>query len=275
MNNTSVSHWQKVASGWKHFGPPLRPSGEDVRHFERIVANEHARGNGMIEALMCGVTPEIATMCWPATANVTAIEQSPEMIREVWPGDRSPGRRALQGNWLDVSNTPGHFDIAIGDGCFISMGYPAGYDAFAEKIKIALKGDGLLLMRFFAKEGNDETAEQVLADLLSGRIGSFHAFKWRLAMSLQSSSEEGVRLQDIYAAWAQAGISPSWLSGKTGWPLSAIDTIALYEGRENRFHFASIPEIEHSLGKHFHRESIDFPEYELGERCPIMAFRPR
>jgi hypothetical protein len=275
MNEIAITHWQRVARNWKYFGPPLRPAAADVDLFEKLVHHECARHNCKISTLLCGVTPEIASMNWPSNAFVIALEQSQEMIREVWPGDIDEKRIALHGSWLDAPYADRGYGIAIGDGCFISMNYPDGYEALAQKLKSSLDPNGLLLMRFFVQPDKRESSQQVIADLKAGKIGSFHSFKWRLAMSLQVSSELGVRLHDIFMAWEQTGIDTSWLMEKTGWSNLAIDTISLYKQRENRFHFATASEIERTLGSHFTQESIHYLEYELGDRCPIIAFRAR
>ncbi|MDD5565258.1 MAG: hypothetical protein PHQ91_16200, partial [Thermoanaerobaculaceae bacterium] len=83
-----LTFWERTARDWKHFGPPLRPSGPDVARFEALARGEAERRGRALSALLCGVTPEIAGMAWPADTRLTAVEQSIEMIREVWPGDR-------------------------------------------------------------------------------------------------------------------------------------------------------------------------------------------
>jgi hypothetical protein len=94
-------------------------------------------------------------------------------------------------------------------------------------------------------------------------------------MSLQPSSQQGIRLHDIYSAWQQAAIDEEALLAQTGWSRQAIDTISLYENKNNHFAFATLDEIDDVFANHFYKESTYFPRYELGERCPIIAFRSR
>lgn len=274
MNNNSGIHWRSVAQEWKHFGSPLRPCIEDIQHMEYVVANSCDTQHN-IKAKLCGVTPEIALMTWPAGTYLTAVEQSQEMIQEIWPGDITEKRIAIQGDWLSSLSSKHDNDVVIGDGCFISVNYPDGYTALSANLADSLKNNGILVMRFFIQQDVKEQSEHVISDLVNGKIGSFHAFKWRYAMSLQQSSQQGIRLHDIYTAWQQAAIDTNWLAEHTGWTREVVDTINLYENKQNKFSFATLPEIIETLSHYFQQESIYFPQYELGERCPIITFRSR
>ena len=72
-----------MAQEWKYFGSPLRPCTEEVRYMENIVVEKFSETDNVDEEFkvqLCGVTPEIATMNWPAKTYVKAVEQSQEMI---------------------------------------------------------------------------------------------------------------------------------------------------------------------------------------------------
>ena len=88
------------------------------------------------------------------------------------------------------------------------------------------------------------------------------------------SALQGVCLHDIYHAWLQADVDVELLLAKTGWSRQAVDTIGLYEGKQNHFAFATLAEVLDVFANYFHKESIYFPRYELGERCPIVVFSP-
>lgn len=270
MSETAIAHWRSVAREWSHFGSPLRPCDEDTRYMAQVIVG-HFGDKPDINALLCGVTPEIARMSWPTGTFVTAVERSQEMIREVWPGDLHGTRKVVHGDWLEFE-TAGHaFDLVIGDGCFISMSYPEGYRALAARIASLLNINGLLIMRFFTQAEEKETPEQVFDQLLKGKIGSFHAFKWRLSMALQSDPRAGIQLHDIHAAWRRSGIDQQALIDLTGWSKEAVSTIDLYEKSKNSFTFAPLAEIVPLLQDYFSIRTIYTPTYELGERCPILV----
>ncbi|MDH5387464.1 MAG: hypothetical protein OEY06_03325 [Gammaproteobacteria bacterium] len=274
MSGNIGIHWKSVATEWKCFGSPLRPCNEDVRYMEKVIADKYSdQENCRVQ--LCGVTPEIVSIKWPDKAYISAVEQSQEMIDENWPGDVNGKRLAIKGDWLDSASNKNHHDVVIGDGCFISVDYPEGYSALATALVGTLKKNGIFIMRFFTQLEEKESSDHVFSELLAGKIGSFHAFKWRLAMSLQKSSQQGICLNDIYNAWQQAEIDHEQLSSMTGWSHDAIETISLYANKENRFSFATLAEILEVFETDFVKESIYFPQYELGERCPIISFVPR
>ncbi len=272
MINYSNKHWNSTAKQWKYFASPLRPETEDISYIKNIIFKKFSNRK-KINIKLCGVTPELATIQWPPQTFLTAIEQSMEMIQEVWPGDIDGKRKAIQGHWLDPEIDIHPYDVIIGDGCFISMDYPNEYNTFAKRLANSLAHDGLIAMRFFIQTENTESSDQVFCALQNGEINSFHAFKWRLAMALQSSSQQGVKLHDIYAAWQNSEITNNYLIDKRGWSENTINTINLYKHKQNHFYFATLPEILTILEKYFYVESIYYPNYELGERCPIIIGR--
>jgi SAM-dependent methyltransferase len=224
--------------------------------------------------LLLGVTPEIASMPWPEHTQLQAIDRSGEMIELVWPGD-FPGRReARLGEWLQLPFADHEFDIIIGDGCFIHMDYPHGWRSLGKSLRRVLKDDGLLILRFFVQEGTRESIEDVYADLRRGAIGSFHAFKWRLAMAMQATSADGVCLHDIWENWISSGVSVPALSAQCGWAPESIQTIALYREKRVNHSFPTLDEAIATLQPSFRRDTVHHPGYELGGRCPIVTFRP-
>lgn len=272
---TARIYWNEVAEQFRQVGPPLRPCQEDIRLIEAVVAARHGRSscNGL-NALLCGVTPEIADMAWPVGTQLLAVDQSEAMVRYFWPGDIDGRRRAEVGNWLALAQPDGWFDVVVGDGYFSCMSYPDGYRALAASIHRVLKDQGTLIVRFFVRPEASETLRDVFNDVTAGRIGSFHAFKWRLAMALQPSSQEGVRLHDIWKTWFNAGIDKSALIAKTGWLEEAIKTIEFYHGQEPRWSFPTLTEVRAILLESFEELAIYVAGYELAERCPTMVFRP-
>jgi predicted dehydrogenase len=261
--------WQSVPKQWKHFGPPLRPGPEDIRVMqEQAAAWVEQSSAGRCDVLLCGVTPEIASMHWPAGTRLWAVEKSLAMIREVWPANASPAKQAVQGEWTCLPFAADSFDIVIGDGCLTSLKYPQQQVHFLEAVRAVLRSNGVMITRYFVQPDHPERPEMVFADLQEGRIGSFHAFKWRLAMSLQESASEGVRVDDIWQKWSAAKVT-------TAWPSEAVDTIETYRGSDHRLTFTTLGEIRDLHADLFEEKSCIVCGYELAERCPIMVYSPR
>lgn len=269
------TYWNKVAQQFHQLGSPIRPSHEDIRVMEAAVANWQARNSpGGLNALLCEVTPEIADMMWLAGTDLLAVDQSEAMIRLIWPGDIDGWRRAECGDWLSLPQPDDWFDVVVGDGCFSCLAYPDGYRALAASIHRVLQDQGLLIMRFYMRPEADETLEDVFGDLMAGRIGSFHAFKWRLDMVVQPSSQEGVRLDDIWKTWVGAGIDRNALMVITGWSEETISTIDYYAGSGISFSFLTVKEVRAVLFESFEEIAVSVAGYELAERCPTLVFRP-
>lgn len=269
-----ADHWNRHAQQWQWIGPPLRPAAEDIRLMERAAAQWHAAHLlPSPQALLLGVTPEIALMNWPPGTRLVAVDHNPAMIREVWPG-ASRGYTALCADWTDTGLAPASQDIVVGDGCFSTLTSRDQYRATVQALRRLVRPHGIVLMRFFIRPDVAEATAAVIADLHAGRMGNFHVFKWRLAMALHGSLDDGVRLADIWDAWHASVGDPAGLARRFGWPLAVVQTIDAYRGVETRYTFPTLAEARAAMADAFDEFACWFPHYELGERCPTMAFRP-
>ncbi|MBS1217653.1 MAG: hypothetical protein H6R21_786 [Proteobacteria bacterium] len=266
-------HWNAHARQWHLIGAPLRPAPEDIRLLEAEVHGWHARTTVAVpRALLCGATPEIARMRWPARTWLTAIDHSRPMIAGVWPVAEAPGA-AVCGDWLALPLAAASQHLLIGDGCYSLLVGRARYAAFAAELRRVATRNALLAMRYFLRPECPEPVSHVVDDLWQKRIGSFHAFKWRLAMALHGTLEQGVRLGDIWRAWQQAVPDPARLAAHLGWPVEVINTIHNYRNVDTRYSFPTLAEARDHAGG-FELVATHWPAYELGERCPTMIMRP-
>jgi hypothetical protein len=269
-------HWDEVAYHWHHFGPPLRPSVADVRMMEEILRRWWAGHDATpLKVLLWGVTPEIAAMAWPDNTALLAVDRSAQMIERVWPGDIVGRRKAICADWFECSSGSDRYDVIIGDGNFTVLAYPDQYQMLAASARDMLATDGILITRYFIQPTEVETPEAVFDDLQANRIASFHGFKFRLAMALQERAESGIRMGDIFSAWKSAHIRLEALMAMTGWTQGAIETIHLYDGKDSRLTFPTVAEIDAVMGKYFEKLDERYLPYEIGERCPIVSYRPQ
>jgi hypothetical protein len=275
MGNDILETWNDIASGWGDWGPPLRPDPRDIAITHRIVADwcgdNHVRA---ARVFLCGVTPEIATMPWPCAVELLAMDRVESMVRAVWPGDVPGIRRAIVGDWLNSGVPSGSLDIVVGDGGFGFFDYPDGQRTLARALRMMLQPNGLFVYRHYAQSDDRESLSDVVDAARAGLVGSFHAFKWRVAMALQTSSSAGVRLHDVWRACTDADIDPGPLP-QPGWSDRAVNTIRFYKDREAHLYFPTMSEFRDLLSEDFEVQSVEYPDYELGERCPHIAARPR
>lgn len=268
------THWDAHARQWRWIGPPLRPAAEDVRIAEDALGRWHEEtGRADPRALLLGVTPEIVAMGWPAGTRLTAVDHAYAMIRSVWAG--APlGYPAICATWQRLPLAGGSHDAVLGDGCFTCLVGRRAFEAAIAAVRDVLRADGIFVMRFFTRPDRAEAPARVVDDLRAGRIGSFHAFKWRLAMALHGGLDEGVRLADVWEAWRDAVPDPAALAARLGWPLPALLTIDAYRGVQSRYTFPTLAETRALLAACFSERACHVPRYELGERCPTLVLRP-
>jgi hypothetical protein len=267
-------HWIRLAQSWQLRASPLRPAQEDIRILEHEFRKWHENTRpARVRALLLGVTPEIATMPWPAGTRFLAVDKSRDMIRAVWPG-AALGFQAVCARWPVLPVADATQDLVLGDGS-VSVLRGDQYGTMARAMRRVLSATGLVLMRFFTRPAHPEPVEKVFEDLFGARIGNFHVFKWRLSMAMHGSLDEGVRLADIWDTWHAAVPQPETLAKLLLWPLPEILTMDDFRGAQAAYTFPTLAEARAMMAPDFEEVGCHVPGYELGERCPTLAFRPR
>ena len=266
------THWNNLSSRWAYLGPPLKPTQQDIDTIlETVVHHRSLTPEGLYRVILWGVTPELALMEWPEGAEILAIDRSELMIESVWPGDLPGRRRAVRGEWADtLAVSGGGCDLLIGDGCLGTSCYPLEYVELTEAARDSLRPGALFVMRLHAHPEEKETVAQLVDDLLNRRIGSFDAFKLRLWMAVQESPEAGVQLGDVWDQWNALGIDEADLACLTGWDPRVIATIKLYRGNNTRYFFPTLNQHLRIFQEKLDVQKIHIPEYEMGERRPIV-----
>jgi hypothetical protein len=268
------SYWDLLAHQFQYQQSPLRPCGEDIRHIHRIIHDWHRQHfPSWTTVLLFGVTPEIANMSWPANTFLRAIEKSQAMIDVVWPGNIPNQREAICGNWLDATIEKHSLSLVVGDGFLTGLAFPQQYAQLAKTISQWLKLDGLLIARLFIRAEKKETMDAIMADLKAGHISRFDILKWRLAMAVQETAEQGVRVGDIFQAWFDLEKKMPALLEQAGWPRDTVNTIKLYAGREDRYAFPTIGELDDAFSCCLEQVSVIIPGYDFGQCCPIVVYR--
>lgn len=278
--------FDKHAQLWDMLGSPLRPCAEDMRLMQSCFDKWHdayrpAQSSTPLKALLLGVTPEIATQNWGVPVDMTAVDISQAMINAVWPGD-TPTRRALCADWLEMPDTKlamhvaeHAFDMILADGVFVLLDYQTGYGKLARAVQRCLKGDGIFMVRPFLRPSVTEPWENIFEELWGNRIGSFHAFKWRLLMSLQGDDvRQGVAVVKAWEMYHRHVSSHAHLAEITGWPVEEIETIDAYQHSPAVYTFPSMDELIEIVSPYLLCTSQEIGRYELAGRCPMLSFRP-
>jgi len=272
------AHWRSFAGQFALLDSPLRPCAEDVRIIEEMLADEREvfGATAKKRAWLLGVTPEIATLRWPPDVELIAVERSREMINSVWPGDTA-NRRAICADWLHAPLPDQSLDLAVGDGCLTAVGFPDELSHLLASIHRCLRRNGYLMLRLFCRPDIAETPDVVLAALQSGTIGSFHAFKWRLAMAIQGMDDApDVAVDAVWRVWRAARIDMRALAAARGWPPEQVGTIEFYQGSAARYNFMRFDDTIRNLQRAgFDLVATRAGSYELAERCQHVLLRKR
>lgn len=268
------SLWQKQLAQWAHLGAPLKPHPDDLAHHEAVI-QEWATRHGGPRALLLGVTPEIARLRWPAGTHLVACDLSVPMLQHVWPGFPGPGKGAICASWLQLPLAHASRDLVVADGSFNLFPYPERCLLLLDAARQLLAIGGFVLLRVFCRPEAGETPAAVLADLQAGRIGNFHIFKFRLAMSLVRSTAEGVKLADVWECWHKQGPRPEELTARLGWSAPIVGTIEAYQGQQTRYYFPTRAEFAGLMRERFEDVESWLPPYEMGDRCPTFIATPK
>jgi SAM-dependent methyltransferase len=272
MEADGGDHWRDMTARWRHVGRPLKPGPDDIALFERFAAVAAGRGNCGLDALLLGVTPEVAECRWPSGTRLTAVDFSLAMIRSLWPARAALGVACA--NWLALPMASRSVGFVIGDGCHAVLAFPRDVNAMAREVARVLRPGGMFVMRAFVRPDPGETAADVERDLAAGRIGSVHVLKWRLFAALSRNSESGTLLGDVWNAWDGMRASAAACLGRPGWSEPEMGTIEVYRGdRTTRFYFPKLEEIRGLLLEWFSGVEIFYGNYELADRCPIIVLK--
>lgn len=269
-------HWQDHARNWSSLGPPLRPSPDDVRIVEEAVRERWPAGEAGPRTLLLGVTPEIAGCRWPQATRLVALDRSRAIIDALWPAPTAPaGASAVCGDWQAMPLDAARFDVVVGDGCYNSMQFPDGARTLGREVERVLGPAGILIIRVFLRPERPETLDDIARDLRRDAIEGIHALKWRVAAAIHGTTEEGVRLADIWNAWQ--GLLPLTVEqgARRGWRPGEFATLDAYRGLATRCCFPTIDDFRRTAAETFDEVRCAMGHYELAERCPTFVLARR
>jgi SAM-dependent methyltransferase len=265
-------HFSKVAASWSHFGPPLRPWPDDSAAVQRVVST---LGNNA-RAVVLGLTPEIIGCDWPADVRLSAVDHSPKMIEQLWPPARGPANsEVILADWCAMPIEPGTIDLVAGDGCYIVLPHPQGYDDLTRSVHRVLRPGGRYVIRVFLRPDRPEPVADIKRAFAAGKVGSVHALKLRLLAALHGASGAGSRLDDVWQGWKSMPPLPAALAGVRGWTAEEITTIEGYRAMDARYYLPTLSEFRKSVAPFLDEVDCTFGRYELGDRCPTLVFEKK
>ena len=268
-NTASLSVWKQHSRQWHRVGAPLRPSPEDG-DLMMVLANPFLASSPHPRVVVMGVTPEVVQLPWPVSTQLLALDHSAEMIAQVWSPHARIQSRVGQARWQAMPVDGGSVDVVVGDGSLNVLPQLDDYGAVLAEIARVLKPDGCLVVRCFVRPDEMESLSDVSRAALDGRVGSFHALKWRVAMALGGEGSFSVAVADIHAAFNRCFPDRNVLAERAGWMRETIDTIDAYRGAATRYTFPTMQAICSVASPLFEIEETRCGHYELKERCPTL-----
>jgi hypothetical protein len=265
--------WTGLARHWQSVATPLRPGAEDVSYVQRVVDALASRVPAM-RVLLLGVTPELSTLEYPGDACLLAVDSSPEMLHAWWTPPRSCRSLALLGRWQTLPVRDASMDLVLADASFCALPDVAGMRQVMARVAVAMRPGALLCGRTFVSPAQPECLDDIVDDLRSGRAGSVHATKWRVAMALQGDSDDGVALARVLELIESVG-DRRVLGASNGWSEASMATLDAYRGVSSRLCFPSLSRTRELFAAHFDELDCRLPGYELGDRCPMLLSRRR
>ncbi|MGP1678095.1 MAG: class I SAM-dependent methyltransferase [Burkholderiales bacterium] len=262
-NAPRTSYWN--AAFRNRLASPLTPHRDDVENVRKAL--EHRIGLH----LLLGVTPEYGIL----TEHMLAVDRRAAVISDLWV-PRFPERDAVHANWLQLPFREQTFAAVIGDGCLNALPYPLQYGPMFDQLRRVLKPGGRVAMRTFVTPALVETCEYVCRQAMSAAIGSFHAFKWRLAMAMVGESgNANIRVADIHRRFGSLFPKRDALAAAAGWARAEIETIEAYANSRIEISFPALSDVRQSFSPTFREIDLMYGSYELAQCCPVFVLQAR
>lgn len=275
MDRDNASVLKRHAAQWKAIGTPLKPSLEDLQILREEIKHAEAAFGETSWCLILGVTPQLVQHQWPPGSRLVAVDQSSEMIRAVWAKNQGIWSRPVRGCWEQLPLASRKFAVITGDGALNVLATDEQTRRVIGEINRLLCPQGRLIVRCFFRPDEPESTANVCAEAMDGRIRGFHAFKWRLAMSLIDPGHTTIAVDEIWKAFEHHIPDRDRLAKSAAWHRSEIDTIDAYRNNPARYTFPTLAGLQSALNEVLQVASIRWGTYELAERCPTLTLSKR
>lgn len=268
-----MTYWSRMdARVFLSIPPPLRPSAEDLAAYARLATRWQGAGSAP-RLLVMGCTPDFWDLPLPEGARRMAVDKSPAMLQQLWPGGLAHGMHA---DWSTLPVANASQDLVLCDGGFTLLAYPGAQRRVALEIARVLDRGGLLLMRMHPQVTPAESADTVMAQFLAGRVANSSELKLRLAAALCDNPRLGVALDQVWQVFHRSARAVDDLPRACGWPQQDIDRMRAYAGCMDRYTFPSLDEqvaVLATPGSPFTLIAVEQPGRPAGFSSPILALQ--
>ncbi|MFM6993078.1 MAG: class I SAM-dependent methyltransferase, partial [Rhodoferax sp.] len=238
------------------------------------VLDHFGHGARDLQVGVLGVTPEVVWLAWPPGSSIHAFDHSADMVKKVWRPHSTLTSDVCLTDWSGLPLASGSVDVFAGDNSLGALPTFAKSQDVLRELHRTLKPTGLVCLRCFIAPEVPETLEAIKDDVDQGRVRSFHALKWRVAMALCSGPDQNVVVHRIVESFDSLFPDREALSRAHGWPVPVINTLEAYRNNDVLYTFFTLAALERFASPWFRIQGIQYPEYELAERCPTVTLVP-
>jgi hypothetical protein len=176
----------------------------------------------------------------------------------------------IHGDWLDADASHGSFDLVLGDGVLSQLSYPGDYERFCQRMRRMTRPGGRWTLRLFARSEFVEEPEKLLEEILDGRLTNINEFKLRMLMALcDAEDKDNVGVVELWRFWDRACRQTPELRNR--WSSQLLVTIESYREAAQKYSFPRLNQVLDLLRKHGTIRRLRFPNYPLGQCCPMVV----
>ena len=212
------SHWAGHSQLWNKMAPPLIPNQDVVDAINKLIPLDQ-------HILLLGVTPQLAN----SYTNVTAVDSSSNMIKNVWPGNTDT-RHVINDNWLTIDIPDDYTNSVVGDCSLNQLVYPNDVSCVLERILNWLRPGGRFAGRMFTRYDNPVTVDRLIAETQNPTVG-WDAFRRLLPMYI--AGQEGSCMRSIRMLEVFDDLFPN--RNSLPWPTELTASLEIYRDSDTVF----------------------------------------
>jgi SAM-dependent methyltransferase len=268
------SAWERQARAWQRHTSPLRPHPDDIAVVERVAA-ALARERGSIDAVILGVTPEIAGSAWPPATRLKAFDSSAVMIERLWPAPGTPATASAEpGDWAALPLDDASVDLVAADNSLAVQQWPDGAERVVREVRRILRPGGRFVVRTLLRPAEPEPITAILDDLEAGRIALSSVAKVRAAAIVHRPGTAGFRIQDLKDLWLELFPDPETAARRFGWSTDSFVMPEVYDPEVTMI-YPTANQLDELVSRWFREAERAFGSYQLAERSPTLVLEPR
>ena len=265
-----ASNWEQSANLWNGLTSPLVPNENDLDTLRVYLAAEGV-DNKPLKILLLGVTPQLAQFNWALGSELTAIDLSQAMIKQLWKPNKRIKSCVVNASWDKVPSPDDYFDLVLADCSFNALPSYSLYPNVANEIIRVMKPSATFITRSFVAH-RKLSATELVAKAMRGEIPSRADLMFLLNFAFMSESGE-LCFPNALSMFNRVVTDRDALSAETGWPRETIDRADMVYSQKITLTFPTLTNFISLVSASLRAEETTFPDYYCGHHCPMVRFK--